>query len=85
MIAAEKYQNIRHLDFGHAVAHDSFQTESLYGSTDLREAEGILYRLHEVIDGLFDLAFNGTERDLSAAPPTYPARIRRETYSLLWL
>ena len=82
-IYQDRYQGIRHLVFGHAIAHDSLQIEPLYAATQLGEVEGILYRAHEVIDGLFELAYDGRQRDLSTTPPTYPGKIQRETFRLL--
>lgn len=79
-----KYRKLRNEVFGHAIAaRTTFAVDALYAQTDLIEIDGILYRLHEAIEGVFSLMHDGMERELNTYPPVYPNRIKSETFKML--
>ena len=78
-----KYLDVRNKVFGHAVAHHTFQTDILYSQTNFIEVDQLLYEIHEVLAGLFQLMHDGDERTLGTEPPLFPSQIKRETYKLL--
>ena len=77
------YKNIRHFVFAHKVLKDQNDISALFGKTQIKEIEDILYFLNDLIEVIWELYQNGREPKLGVRTYDYRHRIKKTTRSVL--
>jgi hypothetical protein len=79
----EVYKPIRHKIFAHKVLTDSVEVNALFDKALTKDIEKVLYDLHDLLECIWQLGYNGAEPKLGARKYDYKERIKNTTTSAL--
>lgn len=77
------YGDIRDYVFAHKILKEKERVSELFGKTQIKDIDDMLYFLHDLLEALFRLFQDGRRPELGTGTYDYKERIKRTTRSVL--
>lgn len=78
------YSDIRDYVFAHKILKDKDKVSDLFGKTQIKDIDEMLYFFYDLIEVLFQLFHNGRKPELGVGKYDYRERIKNTTRSAMF-